>query len=75
MARPVRLGPPRDGVRRLLDHHPPRRLRPPPDPADAGTLHRPREQLWASLADARGADGRDALWEHPDMLPTAHDLD
>lgn len=32
-------------------------------------------RLWASLADARGADGRDALWEHPDMLPTAADLD
>ncbi|MQY13581.1 hypothetical protein SRB5_37290 [Streptomyces sp. RB5] len=32
-------------------------------------------RLWASLADARGSDGRDALWEHPDMLPTAEDLD
>ncbi|ESP99834.1 Collagen alpha 1(I) chain precursor [Streptomyces sp. GBA 94-10 4N24] len=36
---------------------------------------RDASRLWASLADARGADGRDALWEHPDMLPTAHDLD
>lgn len=32
-------------------------------------------RLWASLTDARGADGRDGLWEHPDMLPTASDLD
>ncbi|MCM2389026.1 zinc-dependent metalloprotease [Streptomyces albipurpureus] len=32
-------------------------------------------RLWASLTDARGVDGRDALWEHPDMLPTATDLD
>ena len=32
-------------------------------------------RLWASLADARGTDGRDALWEHPDMLPTTKDLD
>ena len=32
-------------------------------------------RLWASLADARGIEGRDGLWEHPDMLPTAHDLD
>ncbi|GAA4696243.1 zinc-dependent metalloprotease [Streptomyces youssoufiensis] len=32
-------------------------------------------RLWASLTDARGLDGRDALWEHPDMLPTAADLD
>jgi putative hydrolase len=32
-------------------------------------------RLWASLTDARGIDGRDRLWEHPDMLPTASDLD
>ncbi|WP_326807562.1 zinc-dependent metalloprotease [Streptomyces sp. NBC_01775] len=32
-------------------------------------------RLWASLAEARGAEGRDGLWEHPDMLPTAADLD
>ncbi|MFC5908264.1 zinc-dependent metalloprotease [Streptacidiphilus monticola] len=36
---------------------------------------RDASRLWASLADARGTDGRDALWEHPDMLPTAQDLD
>ncbi|MFC7219797.1 zinc-dependent metalloprotease [Streptomyces polyrhachis] len=36
---------------------------------------RDASRLWASLADARGTDGRDALWAHPDMLPTAHDLD
>ncbi|MET7638358.1 zinc-dependent metalloprotease [Streptomyces sp. NPDC005438] len=36
---------------------------------------RDASRLWASLADARGVDGRDALWEHPDMLPTAGDLD
>ncbi|MGP3982681.1 zinc-dependent metalloprotease [Streptomyces sp. KR80] len=32
-------------------------------------------RLWASLTDARGPEGRDALWAHPDMLPTADDLD
>jgi putative hydrolase len=32
-------------------------------------------RLWASLTDARGMDGRDGLWAHPDMLPTATDLD
>ncbi|MFI6981659.1 zinc-dependent metalloprotease [Embleya sp. NPDC050154] len=32
-------------------------------------------RLWASLADARGVDGRDAVWQHPDLLPTADDLD
>ncbi|MBB1258677.1 zinc-dependent metalloprotease [Streptomyces alkaliterrae] len=36
---------------------------------------RDASRLWASLADARGTDGRDALWAHPDMLPTADDLD
>ncbi|MGW7002891.1 zinc-dependent metalloprotease [Streptomyces sp. NPDC054933] len=36
---------------------------------------RDASRLWASLADARGADGRDSLWAHPDMLPTAEDLD
>jgi putative hydrolase len=32
-------------------------------------------RLWASLTDARGHEGRDGLWGHPDMLPTAADLD
>ncbi|MFD9630836.1 zinc-dependent metalloprotease [Streptomyces violascens] len=36
---------------------------------------RDASRLWASLTDARGVDGRDDLWEHPDMLPTASDLD
>lgn len=40
----------------------PRRLR------DAATL-------WAMLAEERGIEGRDALWQHPDLLPTAEDLD
>lgn len=36
---------------------------------------RDASRLWASLTDARGVDGRDGLWAHPDMLPTAIDLD
>ena len=32
-------------------------------------------ELWAGLTDARGVDGRDALWAHPDLLPTAEDLE
>ncbi|MDR3082602.1 MAG: zinc-dependent metalloprotease, partial [Streptomyces sp.] len=36
---------------------------------------RDASRLWASLTDARGMDGRDGLWAHPDMLPTASDLD
>ncbi len=40
----------------------PRRLR------DAATV-------WAHLAATRGIDGRDAVWEHPDLVPTSEDLD
>ena len=32
-------------------------------------------ELWAGLTQARGLDGRDALWAHPDLLPTAADLE
>jgi putative hydrolase len=31
--------------------------------------------LWAAVRDARGMDGRDELWAHPDLLPSATDLD
>jgi putative hydrolase len=31
--------------------------------------------LWAAVRDARGVEGRDHLWSHPDLLPTATDLD
>ena len=31
--------------------------------------------LWASLKLERGIAGRDAIWQHPDLLPTAEDLD
>jgi putative hydrolase len=31
--------------------------------------------LWARLTDAVGADARDAVWQHPDLLPGADDLD
>jgi putative hydrolase len=40
----------------------PRRLR------DASTL-------WGSLRTADGAAARDAVWEHPDLVPTSADLD
>jgi putative hydrolase len=30
--------------------------------------------LWTELAAPRGVDGRDAVWAHPDLLPTAEDL-
>lgn len=40
----------------------PRRLR------DATTL-------WAALRDRQGADARDAVWSHPDLMPEASDLD
>jgi hypothetical protein len=31
--------------------------------------------LWRALTEARGTQGRDAVWDHPDLLPTADDLD
>jgi len=40
----------------------PRRLR---DAAD----------LWRLVLEARGQDGREAVWAHPDLVPTAEDLD
>lgn len=40
----------------------PRRLR------DASTL-------WGSLRSRKGTEARDAVWGHPDLLPTAADLD
>jgi putative hydrolase len=41
---------------------------------------RPKRQrdaasLWALLREERGPAGRDALWNHPDLLPTDADLD
>ncbi len=31
--------------------------------------------LWATLAEHRGVDGRDAVWAHPDLIPSSDDLD
>ncbi|MDG4664351.1 zinc-dependent metalloprotease [Mycobacterium sp. 236(2023)] len=31
--------------------------------------------LWVKLTDAVGADARDGVWQHPDLLPSASDLD
>jgi putative hydrolase len=31
--------------------------------------------MWQELESRRGTDGRDAIWGHPDLLPTASDLD
>ena len=31
--------------------------------------------LWRKLTDAVGADTRDSVWQHPDLLPSAGDLD
>jgi putative hydrolase len=31
--------------------------------------------IWRGLTDARGIDGREAIWAHPDLLPTADDFD
>jgi len=31
--------------------------------------------IWRGLTDARGVAGRDAIWAHPDLMPTADDFD
>jgi putative hydrolase len=31
--------------------------------------------LWWSVTEKHGITGRDAIWSHPDLLPTAEDLD
>lgn len=31
--------------------------------------------LWSAVREARGIEGRDAIWAHPDLLPGADDLD
>ena len=63
-----------------------RRARATGGPAEAtfatlvGLELRPRRMrdaanLWAALRDARGTEGRDAVWSHPDLVPTSTDLD
>ncbi|WP_136519307.1 zinc-dependent metalloprotease [Cellulomonas telluris] len=32
-------------------------------------------EVWAHLGATRGVDGRDAVWAHPDLVPTSEDLD
>jgi putative hydrolase len=31
--------------------------------------------LWREVLDARGVEGRDAIWAHPDLMPSVEDLD
>ncbi|ORB67114.1 zinc-dependent metalloprotease [Mycolicibacterium tusciae] len=31
--------------------------------------------LWERLTEAAGSDARDGVWQHPDLLPSAEDLD
>jgi putative hydrolase len=31
--------------------------------------------MWAAVTDAVGVAGRDALWDYPDLMPTAQDID
>jgi putative hydrolase len=63
-----------------------RRARATGGPAEAtfatlvGLELRPRRMrdatnLWAALRDTRGIEGRDAVWSHPDVVPTSADLD
>ena len=36
---------------------------------------READTLWAALRDRQGPDARDAVWSHPDLMPSAADLD
>ncbi|HEY1970088.1 MAG TPA: zinc-dependent metalloprotease [Pseudonocardia sp.] len=36
---------------------------------------RAASELWRTLTTERGVDGRDAVWAHPDLMPTDDDLD
>ena len=38
-------------------------------------LVRQASALWIAVGEAKGVDGRDGLWAHPDFMPTADDLD
>lgn len=38
-------------------------------------LVRDAENLWAAVEHDRGIEGRDEVWSHPDMLPTAKHLE
>ncbi|MHA7860144.1 zinc-dependent metalloprotease [Tessaracoccus sp. Y36] len=38
-------------------------------------LVRDAKNLWAAVEHARGMDGRDAVWGHPDLLPTRAHLE
>ena len=31
--------------------------------------------MWRAVTEAVGIEARDALWSHPDLLPTSEDLD
>jgi putative hydrolase len=31
--------------------------------------------MWQAITDAVGSDARDALWSHPDLVPTGEDID
>lgn len=36
---------------------------------------RDAQRLWQAVQAARGPEGRDAVWAHPDLIPTTADLD
>ena len=38
-------------------------------------LLREAAALWSGVTQSRGIEGRDALWAHPDLLPTSDDLE
>ena len=49
-------------------------MRGPLGEPDELRLVRDAENLWAAVDHERGLDGRDAVWRHPDLMPTRNDL-
>ena len=43
--------------------------------ADSAARAAAAAALWWAVTERRGVSGRDAIWAHPDLLPTAEDLD
>ncbi len=41
----------------------------------ASRRRREAAAIWRGLTEARGISGRDAIWAHPDLLPTSDDFD
>ena len=81
-----RVDPPSSEASRAVRREAMRRRRATGGPAEQtfatllGLELRPRKMreaavLWERLTEAAGIDARDAVWNHPDLMPSSSDLD